>query len=280
MIEIDFTPGPMERLLDYVIEHYLNIEGLCPNTGLSVDRPQCVKCNYERHRGGGKPLYSCQNFRKVYLIRFLITHTKQTCDLIRRTIISDIAKIPNLFVVSFGGGPGVEALALMELLRHYDGKYDFVFDNVDRELSWQPIYQDLVRTFSGWIKNVDVNPRFSQIDVTGDFLAKQYDIVFVPWILSELDKEGRHRVLSRARDLTQPSKYVVVTDRPESALIRKISESITSIQAWDVIKSEPKFKKHCGIHFPDDLRAKFRAQVEYSTAYWVLKKHEVQDVPF
>jgi len=279
MVKIDFTPEPMQRLLDYVIENYLTIEGLCPNSGLECDIAQCVPCCSENYFGG-TVRYDCFNFKKVYLVRFLISHTKQTCDLIRRTIVPDIAKIANLFVISFGGGPGVEALALMELLRHYDGRYDFVFDNVDRELSWQPIYQDLVQAFSGWVNNVRVTPQFSQIDVTEGFKAHEYDIVFIPWILSELDKEGRHRVLSRARDLTQPSKYVVVTDRPELDLISKISESITSIQDWELIESDTGFKGWCGAHFPDEIQKAFWVQLTYRTAYWVLKKHEVQDIPF
>lgn len=271
-IEIDFSPGPMEKLLDYVIDNYVNVEGLCPNTGLTVKVLQCVKCNYDSNYGRSMPKYGCPNFRKVYLIRFLVSHTKQTCDLIEKTIIADLAKYPNLSAISLGGGPGVEALALITQLNNFDRKYELLFDNVDRESSWKPIYRDLVQTFLKWIDNVNINARFFELDIAEGISASKYDVVFIPWVLSEMGDEGRAKILGSARDVTRPNRYVVVTDRPQPDLVGVISSAIDEIHDWDLVDHNGKCVKHCGVHFPDDIQQRFRAQVQYSNAYWILKK--------
>lgn len=268
---IPFSIDPLKQLSAYVIDKYSEIKGLCQTTGMYADVPTCVSCHSQSYYGGTLK-YQCENFKRVYLLRFLVSHTKQTCDLIEETIISDIAKSADLSSVSFGGGPGVEAFALMEQLSKRDGAYNLLFDNIDRESSWKPIYLDLVQAFSSWITKVKINPRFSQLDVTSKFSATTYDIVFVPWIISEMEDEVAQTVLTKARDLARPGRYVVITDRPESDLVGRVSAIVEKIQGWSLINGKAECVSYCGVQFPDEIRDAFWVQLKYSTAYWVLQK--------
>lgn len=261
----------MQRLLDYVVENYRELERFCKVDG-DVDVAKCVKCHQDSYYPGGQPKYECLNFRKLYVIRYLVSRVKQTSDLIGEHILPDIKSKADLSAISFGGGPGVEAVALMDQLSNCDGKFDLTFDNIDREACWEPIYQGLVWCFAEWVKNIRVNPRFFQIDVTSNFTAGQYDVVFVSWILSEMNNMDRFGVLTKAPDLARSRGYIVITDRPEQALAKEMSSLVEQIQGCNLVNHGTMSEIYCGVHVPDEIRDTFRVQLKCNAAWWVLKK--------
>ncbi len=268
MITIRFPP--MQKLIDYVFKNCCKLEDFCEADVVDVNVATCVKCHRDSYFRG-TPKYECHNFRRVYLIRYLATQVKQTSDLIREHILSDIKSRAKLSAVSFGGGPGVEALALMDQLRTARGSHNITFDNIDHEASWEPIYQDLVQRFAEWVKNIKINSRFFQIDITSDITAGQYDVVFVSWILSEMNNKERSGVLTKARDLARSEGYILITDRLETDLVEKISSLTRQVEGWNLIHHNPKWEKNCGLDFPPDSGI-FEPKYNCSTAYWVLKK--------
>ncbi|MBI4295021.1 MAG: hypothetical protein HY669_02515 [Chloroflexi bacterium] len=263
---------PMQRLLEYVVENYCKLGGFCETEGVETDVAKCVKCHRDSFYDACRAKYGCHNFMRLHVIRYLSSRVKPTSDLIGAHVLSDIGSRADLSVVALGGGPGTEALALINQLSSYDGKHNLTFDNIDREASWEPIYKDLVQTFAGWVQTIKTDHRFFSIDVTSNFTAGQYDVVFVSWILSLIDTKDRLSVLEKARDLARSGGYIVITDRTETDLVEEISTLTKRFQDWTVVSQDIMPNIHCGVQVPDEIQRTFWVELCSNTAYWVMKK--------
>lgn len=68
---------PLQQLADYVYNAYKEFEEHCYVDGSDADRETCVLCHKKAYRPAGKPKYACNNFKRVYLWRYLSTHIAQ-----------------------------------------------------------------------------------------------------------------------------------------------------------------------------------------------------------
>ena len=166
----------------------------------------------------------------------------------------------------------MEALALMYQLRASDQARKLLFDNVDGEPSWESVYVDLTQTLSKWVPKVELEARFFQLDISREIKGDRYEVVFVPWVLSELDLSCWDTMLTLAVALACPGGCLVLMDRPEPALVSRVCEWTASAQGCSLVEHSPEWEKHCGLQIPDDLRDHFWVQLNCSTAYWVLSK--------
>lgn len=262
----------MQKLRDYIDKNYLDLEYFCKTERVETNVQKCVKCHKDSFYSKSRAKYECHNFRRLHVIRYIPSRVKPTSDLIGAHIISGIKSRTNLSVAAFGGGPGTEALALMNQLSKNDGKYCLRFDNIDLEASWKPIYEDLIQRFAEWVENIEINPRFFQGDITGSIKAPYYDIVFVSWLLSLIDAKDRLTVLEKARDLARSGGHIVVTDRTEQDKVEEISGLISSTKGWNLVKHDCMLETYCGVAVPEEARKIFWIELNSNTAYWVLKK--------
>lgn len=276
---INLSLPPMQRLVEYVLQNYATVEGICQGSGSKAEVARCVDCNSSSFYPSSQPKYDCGNFRRVYLVRFLATHVNSTGLVIAENLQAAIGAKDSLTVVSLGGGPGIEALALMDGLSKYDSKRTVWFENVDLETSWERVYLDIVQRFAKMVgESVHIDSCFSQYDVTtplgGGYLPDgmgECDVVFVPWVLSHIDKRHWPAVLGNARDLSRPGGHVVVTDRVQQALVKEIC-TVVGTEGWHLRKHDTMLKKHCGVSVPDEIQKLFHVELSCSTAYWVLQK--------
>lgn len=261
----------MEKLLDHVLQNYGTLEGSCEGK-VGVDETVCVKCHSDSYYSPNQPKYDCGNFRRLCVIRYAISRVKLTSDVIGEHIMSCIEGRARVSAASLGGGAGAEALALMHQLSTHAGKFHMVFNNVDREPAWEPIYRDLVATCSRWFANVQVDARFRQGDVSSPFSPfGKYDIVFVSWILSE-PAINRAVVLANAANLAHSGGCVLITDRIETDLARDVSALVGGIKSFDLLCDGRILDCWCGVSVPDGDRAKFGIETKGSIAYWALRK--------
>lgn len=268
---------PLQQLADYVYTNYGDFDEWCEVFGQPVDAASCATCNRQSYFGG-RPAYECANFKRVYLWRHLVAHVVQTEQPFKKCAAASVATRPNIRALSVGGGPGTEAIALMDVLRTRTGTYSIVFDNFEAEASWQPFYDDLVNRFAGYLKRISIDARFSP---TG-FVASRpvnstaaYDVVFVSWLLSESDRTGaRKGLLEQMQQATRPDGYLIVTDRTEDALIDEIDTLLSKLEECSVVDSDRNCHRHAGIAFPDEWKETFKPILTYRTAYWVLRRSQ------
>lgn len=276
VFELSFPP--LQQLADYIYDAYKEFEEHCSVDGSDADWETCVFCHRKAYMRGGKPKYGCDNFKRAYLWRFLSTHIAQTESPLSTHVSEHLGKLNTVKALSVGGGPGTEAIALMHQLNGCDGNHNITFHNLEYEQSWEPIYLDLVGQFTQYASNVSITPKFHQFDASAPLLQQinesDYEIVFIPWILSEMKTSAeRQMLLQRAAIATCQNGHLIVTDRIEESLMDEISAFTTELEGFNLIKENRECKSHAGISFPSDLIEIFKPKLSYQTAYWVLRKN-------
>lgn len=266
-----FTEEPIQSLMGYIFDNYCDFEDFCEIAKKPVEVEECVECHRGSYYEKGSPTYECENFKRVYLLRYLATQFAQSAFLIRTYILDDIKGKMDLSVISFGGGPAPEALALVNEIGNRDENYEISFENIDGEASWEPIYYDLTHYFVDQVKNVKLKTSFNCSDVTNFTSSKHYDIVFISWLLSDMDKQNRPRIVELARDLVTPQGHILVTDRVEEAMVDDISTVIGESKGLNLQEHGELHRYWCGVSFPDELKDCFKFRLNSYTAYWLLR---------
>jgi len=266
----------MQRLVDYTIDNYRILDEHCKIDKVNVSTGQCVTCHIESYKPGGVPRYECENFKRVYLMRYLGSRTAQLEKPLSLLVQESMRRQSVIKGASLGGGAGTEAIALMNQLRLLDTNCTVVFDNFDFEMSWKPIYDDLLTKFSSYLGSISIKPRFHKWDFQTTLWTtsndKPYQVVFVSWLLSEIDdKDKRSEVLREVLKSICKNGYVVVADRTELSLIQTISEFVNETSGWKTVDVNTLHEGNCGLEL-ESIWQDFSPQANYSTAYWVLQK--------
>lgn len=262
---------PIQRLMDYIFESY-GFDDSCEfvEEPEPVDVEECVECHRNSYFGKGERIYECDNFKRVYLFRYLARQFAQSELVIKEHILQLIEGKTNLSAVSLGGGPAPEALALINGLSSTEGEYNLFFSNIDCEASWEEIYHDISRQFASYIENVKLKTGFSCYDATSYVSGKRYDMVFISWLLSDMVKHDNSNVLDVARNLAASPGYVLVMDRDEDALVTKISELINGAQGLTLLEHQREHV-HSIVNFPPNIKDIFGPDFGCDFAYWVLQ---------
>jgi len=256
--------------MNYVFENYRELEGFCKIEGKSKNATECGNCHHHSYFPGGNPKYDCDNFKRVYLLRYLARQFEQSDFVIKEHVLGEIKNKTDLSAVSLGGGPAPEALALMDGLSSCKEDYNLIFHNIDCEASWEDIYHDICHQFANYIENVKLKTSFSCYDVTSYALQRQYDFVFISWLFSDMRGENSSNVLQAARDLVAPLGYILVMDRDESSLVSRVSTLMDAIQGLTLVEHQSKYI-HSIVDFPPDIIDTFGPDFGCDFAYWVLQ---------
>lgn len=266
---------PIQSLMNYVFDNYANFDDFCEfKEDLEpepVNKKDCAKCHRESYFPQGKPKYQCNNFKRTYLIRYFARQFAQSDFLISCDTLTDIKSKPNLSAISLGGGPAPEAIALINGLSSFEGEYNLFFDNIDCEASWENIYYDICNQFLNYVKNIKLKIGFSCYDVTGYVSEKQYDVVFISWVLSEVGEQESSKILEVARNMATPQGYILVMDRYEPPFVSRISTLVNAAQGLTLVEHETKKYVHSVVDFPQDIMDTFTPDCGCDFAFWLLQ---------
>jgi len=260
--------------MDYVFATYSELDSLCDSRGVKVDIEDCVDCCKHGYYGSGTQ-YKCNNSKKVYLIRNLATQVKQIELALSESLREDICGQKDIAVISLGGGPGTEAIALMDILRDYTDNFTLRFDNVESEHSWKTMYRDLTRNFASRIGNVALKARFlpSDIETHAKTGTSLYDLAFVSWLFSLIETSQEILgILNVLQSLLREDGYLVIADRFEDKVVERISGALEDADEL-VLKEYDRQIQWCGVMFPDDLRDRFKVRLYADSAYWILQRY-------
>jgi len=278
LVRLSFGPTPFEKLMTYVFDNYSELAGICQTTHEEVDPSECADCHRDAYRPNGAPDYTCDNFRRVYVIRYLAAHTAQLRAPVSRCFGEEEAEKAVIRGASLGGGPGVEAIALINQLANSETNHTVVFHNFDRERSWKSMYLDLVEKLAENTESISVSPEFHELNSPIVRFKppdlKPYDIMFISWILSELDdQETRSRLLAQSLLAVCDRGYIIIADRTEQTLNSEISRFAEGTAGCDIVDCELQHAGNCHIDFPGEaIWDVFGPKASYTTAYWVLQK--------
>jgi len=272
MITIRFPP--MQSFMDYVLDTYSELDSLCDPRGLKVNTDDCVGCCKDSYYGG-ETQYKCNNSKRIYLIRNLATQIKQIELALTQSLREAICDQSDIAVMSLGGGPGTEAIALMDILTDYANDFTLSFDNVEAEYSWKTMYEDLTQNFANRIRNVALKTRFlpTDIETHADTVTVLYDLAFVSWLFSLIETSQEILdILNVLKSLLREDGYLVIADRFEDKVVARISKAIENADGL-VLKENDRQIQWCGVMFPDDVRDKFKVRLHADSAYWIVQKY-------
>ncbi|MFC1874859.1 hypothetical protein ACFLY3_01705 [Chloroflexota bacterium] len=272
VVIIDLQESPLQKLMNYIFENYCELKEPCKAKGFPVDTETCVKCVKDSWYDGFRQ-YECDNFKRVYLIRYLAVQIGQITYPIKVSLLRYIKGIPQISAISLGGGPGTEAIALIDGLRICEGIYNITFENIDGVVSWGEIYNDLASRFEEQVENINLESKFVYCDVTCYKSGKLFDLVFISWVLSDMDKRKDWlKILEVAKNIVKPNGYILVSDRADDIIIRDISSTLREIGGLEIYREELPVSGHCGIVFPQNVKDTFGPRIGMGATYWVLRK--------
>ena len=270
-IIIDFSEPPIQSLMNYVFENYRGLDDFCEIERKTIDPRGCADCHRNSYFPRGNPKYECDNFKRVYLLRYLARQFEQSNFVVKEYVLGKIEGKTDLSAVSLGGGPAPEALALLDGLSSCKGEYDLFFDNIECEASWEDIYHDISHQFANYVENIKLKTAFSCYDVTSYVLQRQYDIVFISWIFSEMGGQDSSSVLELAKNLATSPGYILVLDRCESPLVANITALVNRAQGLTLVEHDRKKHVHSIVDFPSDITDTFGPNFGCDFAFWVLQ---------
>jgi len=280
VITINFSEPHIQSLMDdHVFKNYLKFDEHCNINNKSISLEECGDCHYKSYLPNGNPKYNCDNFKRCYLIRYLSRQFEQNDFLIKTYISPDIKSRTTLSAVSLGGGPAPEALALMEWLDSSEIEHNLYFANIELEASWESIYRDICCQFSNYINNFKLKLGFIHGDANSYISNKQYDIVFISWLFSEMRGQNIGDILQVANNLVKPQGYMLIMDYHKRSLVEEISNLINITQDLTLLNHESKHKVHSIVNFSIEIKKTFGPHIDYEFAYWVIQR-SLDDIPF
>lgn len=184
----------------------------------------------------------------------------------------------HLRIVSLGGAYGNESIALLDILSRAKVKPKAAMFSVDIEESWKPYHDALVSSCAEHVGISDCACEFINDDATSRLESNDpFDIVFVSWMLSDSDNVGHiDRLLENAVDLAADQRFIIITDRTENSLRKKIEEEIDALPNAGTIACQSFDATPVGFSVPDEITEQFGPKLTGKTCYWVLQKRTQQ----
>ncbi len=176
---------------------------------------------------------------------------------------------PYLSCASFGGGPGVELVALVESLNG-TGLLDFYC--VDLEPRWQAQFVDLapMHIAHSAAGRLQVRHGFYNHDACQH--PWQHDVVFLPWICSACNDQVHDWLVASACRCAR--EMVIVTDRTQPATLARLDRAIQAQRGWQIIHQDDRITAHAGHSFPTAIvdQFEYKPRYSYETAFRVLAR--------
>jgi hypothetical protein len=262
----------IQAFMTHVFSRYHKLSTRCGINTAPVETEDCVRCCKDSYFGG-KSEYACDNFKRTYLIKYLAVQIEQIGWPIGVHLVRHFDEKSSISAISLGGGPGTEVIALMNNLAGNDN-YQLTHVNIDAAISWKPVYDDIAQAFAKQVGNVKLKTRFVAYDLASTTYNghRLYDIVFISWILSQIDDDDRSRILKASKNLVRPQGYILVTDRTQKALVENITSSLNEVCGASWIKKTNQLTHHCGVTFPEDIKNEFQVRINCNSTYWLLQR--------
>jgi hypothetical protein len=195
----------------------------------------------------------------------------QTRDVISKTVLGDLQTLDKVKAASLGGGPGAECIALADILDD-NGCQELRFRSFDIEESWRAYFDVLSQRFGAALENLVLDSRFIRRNLLVRPTDVRYDVVFVPWVLSEVGEATVPVFANRAISACKNGGHVVVLERKESDLGQVIIHAFENIDGVSrVFSAGNSVKGWCGIFFDDVHRDEFKARLNYQSLYYVFQ---------
>ncbi len=251
--------------IEHLVEKYaqlvdLNKISTCPS--FRRREKDCVKCFRHQYLNKNAIIdYNCINKRQLYIARYLPVHLKEIelglKGLITENIKQSLLLLPKVNVISIGGGPGIDLLALKKYFLETEKEYHLTKTSYFNLMRWEKISQwdDMANELINVVKSstyFQFKHQKLHGDITNKILwhhveEKSIHIYLLSYVLSELTTEQieplKQFIESRAN---QTVSVVLINDVKNHSLVNPLWNEMrfSNEQCW------------CGVRYSVQARNK------------------------
>lgn len=218
----------------------------------------CIACTSGQYFDGRPVDYSCDQRRRVYLLRYLHVHLQEVCsafDGLRRhdTHLPEWAE--KVKVLSIGGGPGSDIAGFRRFVVDY-GFYSevskqFEITRLERVTEWDALATKVFPIFSADALTFEHNKIHADIKGFKPSKDDPYDIIIMSYVISELDDVTLDVLVKAINKALATRGVLIINDRNEDAVVAKIEKLLSNLRVLAQSRSDD--ERWCGILYPDDL---------------------------
>lgn len=231
-------------------------------------KDNCVECCRSEYFESESIDYSCENKRKIYVVRYLPVHCKEVrlgLDLLNEGEKTEILNAEHLKVTCIGGGPGTDIMAFNYWLNYNvlfsEGNLKSIdFIRVDKCTLWDSISPKVIHSNKPSNLKVDFKKRHFDITQPNLSISHKSDLVILSYIVSEINESDIKTFANNILSTSQRNAIIVINDRDQTEVNSKIKllMSYLNIESFRAENSQ----KHCDFSFPvaiaEDVQPKFR----------------------
>jgi hypothetical protein len=134
------------------------------------------------------------------------------------------------------------------------------------------MFHDLAGRFAAILENTKVETKFISLNFATNGAQLLYDIVFVPWVVFELQREEIPSLISHAVAACESGGFVVVLERPQDDYRKLILDAFANEEVTREFSGNESVKGRCGVDFPGKNREIFFPKMNYHSNYYVFRK--------
>ncbi|MFB2890127.1 hypothetical protein [Aeromonas veronii] len=228
----------------------------------------CPQCSSRQYFYGNEIDYTCEQKRKLYVLRYLPVHASeisQGIDIlklngaIRRTLSQN-----NLAVLSIGGGPGSDIVGFRDVHRvlheiracREDEPYiaDVQYTKIDINRDWNDLFHRVINTRSD-DKPDHINEDYECFyeDVTSiNVDIDIQDVILLSYIVSELTDDEAIVLANNIKQWSNENTIVIVNDRNQEEVTNRVNSMFKILKTQDA--GEFEITGWAGFVYPDKIR--------------------------
>lgn len=238
----------------------------------------CIECCSKPYFEQVNIDYTCAQKRKIYVARYAPTYISEiysAFSLTPRDFVEELSKKSKIKVASIGGGPGTDIAGFKKWIStRIDENHDIdkiQFLRVDIHEDWDDISPELIKLYDSpgvnfEYKKIVMDITKKPINVKG---FKSFDVIMMSYILSEINTKDIDNFAKHISDIISDKTLLIVNDRPQDEVIKKINQLIKAISGKKPKVINPTDRDHCGESYPDEIFGKvgatiFRKSIRYN----------------
>jgi hypothetical protein len=222
----------------------------------------CQECCSKQYFNGRQIDYTCEQKRKVYLLRYLPVHAYEVylgAARISQAFYAGLVSKDPIRIVSLGAGPGSDIVALKRILidKVVTAKaIDVETLRIDTIPEWNTIATDVID-----LQNSDqfkFRHLHKQLDLTQKtFCPDQgFDIISMSYLISELQLGDIPRLSATIKNCLTDRTVILINDRNEGAVVNKIQMVLAGIKGTPIDRDTSLMRS--GVIYPEHIRDMIR----------------------
>jgi hypothetical protein len=239
----------------------------------------CVECCREQYFSGNQIDYSCDQKRKIYVLRYLPVHVREVylaakeipSDKLKTILSKDIIRI-----LSVGGGPGSDIAALKKVIMDFRERNQAAHNHLtihivrlDKETGWDNLSGQMIHTFSSNQCQFKYNKCHVDIVSSEITLEHCFDIVSISYLISELPDKDMPIFIRNVQKSLMRGSILLINDCKRNDVKLKIRRLLKALEYKTSVISDA--VRWCGFNFPYHILMNVKPKLKTkSVRYMVL----------